>query len=694
MNRTNSPAQRKSPVLKRQSSRNSLNKQSEQSDDDFEISEPEEEEEKPVKKPSKPPAKEVVESKPETPKRTKNDPKSKKSITEVDKEEEKKVEQSKTVMRSRRSNTPTKKLHDDPYVFQEPEPIEPMGPFVKIENISAAEIAKQTKSDTTFQTDNATKMKNDESDAKKEDSNNETEAKTTETIKTEDIKVESKTEEDGKSKAETDKITENDKSQDSVKEEVKEEDEETATTGDKSDMKSSLFPHLSSLKPGATNSATTSSHDSSPDTETASTIHIDSATMINSIVESSILKETRDVKASSSGSDTKKEVLTLKEESKDDASTEVASPPRKKKSLRKSKKQRNSRNPSHKSREVVTDSESDSEDEKPKAKPVTPRRKTIETERVKTPKRTKEPESDEEEGQSSKKLRRRKEEEEDSLVCQETLPGSPVQSCPTELPLPATTKVTTEREERSSSRVELPFASVAAVTQAQAEANSKSGPGLTGSLKGSDSPPATPDSPVSVESPLTRSRKEDGRKSPADSSEVDLESLSGRGKAGSEDSRLDVECSSSSDTKPGRGRRRPTASRDVEKEEEKPSRKKRKTRDSTGRGRGKGRGRNNSGVGRGVGRHNEDTEDDSAGDGRSQEEPRLDRLDNAALAALATPKPNSTSKYNFYVLLSKLLSYDRDSLLFIFFINLCFSLQTPRWRPLRGFPNCREQLRT
>ena len=64
--------------------------------------------------------------------------------------------------------------------------------------------------------------------------------------------------------------------------------------------------------------------------------------------------------------------------------------------------------------------------------------------------------------------------------------------------------------------------------------------------------------------------------------------------------------------------------------------------------------RGNGGVGRGVGRHNEDTEDDSGGDGRSQEEPRLDRLDNAALAALAAPKPNSTSKYNFYVLLSKL----------------------------------------
>ncbi len=32
---------------------------------------------------------------------------------------------------------------------------------------------------------------------------------------------------------------------------------------------------------------------------------------------------------------------------------------------------------------------------------------------------------------------------------------------------------------------------------------------------------------------------------------------------------------------------------------------------------------------------------------------RLDRLDNAALAALAQPRPNVSSKYNFYVQLGK-----------------------------------------
>merc|ERR1719168_135958 len=74
------------------------------------------------------------------------------------------------------------------------------------------------------------------------------------------------------------------------------------------------------------------------------------------------------------------------------------------------------------------------------------------------------------------------------------------------------------------------------------------------------SPPATPESSNSGEAPLTidSSRmKEDGSKSTAGSSEVDMESLSGQGKAGSEDSRLDIEFSSSSDNRrTSRGRRR------------------------------------------------------------------------------------------------------------------------------------------
>ena len=47
-------------------------------------------------------------------------------------------------------------------------------------------------------------------------------------------------------------------------------------------------------------------------------------------------------------------------------------------------------------------------------------------------------------------------------------------------------------------------------------------------------------------------------------------------------------------------------------------------------------------------------DDDDAMDTSARDDvSRLDRLDNAALAALAQPKQNSTSKYNFYVQLGK-----------------------------------------
>ena len=158
----------------------------------------------------------------------------------------------------------------------------------------------------------------------------------------------------------------------------------------------------------------------------------------------------------------------------------------------------------------------------------------------------------------------------------------------------------------------------------------------------------------------TRSRdsRPEGSKSPVDSSEVDLESLSGRGKVGSEDSRLDVECSSSSDTRVGRGRRRAAqgtatpATKEVGEKSSPPTKRKRKN--SVGRGRGKGRGRHSSGVGRpGRQQHMEDTDDsETTGAGTrgrgDQELNKLDRLDNAALAELARPR-QLPAKYNFYV---------------------------------------------
>ena len=86
---------------------------------------------------------------------------------------------------------------------------------------------------------------------------------------------------------------------------------------------------------------------------------------------------------------------------------------------------------------------------------------------------------------------------------------------------------------------------------------------------------------------------------------------------------------------------------------------KRKSRDSSGRGRGKGRGRAPLGLVRPMARPDDTDDSETPMIGtRSRtdlEMAKLDRLDNAALAALAQPKPNSTSKYNFYVKLGKCL---------------------------------------
>merc|ERR1719483_1967636 len=330
------------------------------------------------------------------------------------------------------------------------------------------------------------------------------------------------------------------------------------------DRYASLFPHLASLRAVSTTSSTITTQNtisSSSDTSISS-IQITSANIISSIVESSILKETNisaENKSSPSLSEVKSEdsekekicedepIIALKEEQKDEDKKEIKlfkesqTPTKPRTRNKKSKKVRSLRNPTHKSREVVTDSDTDSDDEKPKIKPITPRRKTIENERIKTPlKRLKQMDSDDE-CSLLKRMKKRKDDDDESLVCQETIPGSPVHSGANESP----SKVNPARDERnSSSRLEMPFASVPE-SVGLPKVNQPTNPisaAVQTTLPNPESPPATPESSNSVEGPVITQPKEDGSKSPAESSEVDMESLSGRGKAGSEDSRLDVEC--------------------------------------------------------------------------------------------------------------------------------------------------------
>ena len=708
--RTNSPVQRNSPQpLKRQSSRSSLLKQS---DDDLDMSD-EEEDEKVTKRANK------IETD-KMPKRSSRSGSIAKAeqrtakVIEPDEEGQKKTEQSRSSSRLKASNTPIKKSKsnsdsDDPYVFQEPEPLDTntFGSKCDIKDTEDELVIDESKQDDESPDDSseapeeAPKMSPKLTPVKNRPDNAYVAVEKMdldmEKHKTDDAVLERKyqTSKDVKPEAGEEKSDKKDECEKSGKPVLQ-----------LNDRYASLFPHLASLRtsgvvapaPSAVPAPSPPAPAATPPPPLApvvslpqpspvppiaaaepevTTMQITSATMINHIVESSILKES--IMTESKPMSPKPLLASIppladikQEEDLKDSKQFIESPPKQKTKNKKKTKLRSVRNPAHKSREVVTDSDTDSDEDKPKPKPVTPsRRKTIESERNKTPmKRAKPVDSDDDECSLLKRLKKKKDDENDSLVCQETIPGSPVHSGTNE---PSPSKINTSREERnSSSRLEMPFASVpesSGLLKANLSANASP---TVQSLKNTDSPPATPDSSNSIESPSGRQPKFDGSKSPAESSEVDMESLSGRGKAGSEDSRLDIECSSSSDTRLGRARR--TASRQppqspaqsqqpskeaAGKEKEQPGlaqsfKKKRKVRGEGGpRGRGKGRGRNSSGVGRTVGRPQEDTDDSEKEARGGAAEPRLDRLDNAALAALAAPKPNSTSKYNFYVMLSK-----------------------------------------
>ena len=316
------------------------------------------------------------------------------------------------------------------------------------------------------------------------------------------------------------------------------------------DRYASLFPHLASLRAQHTEFQFTSV---STELGTSSTT-ISSASIISEIVESSIIKSQSDPDEKEKKDLVKIEIIPM--EDKEDNETKPVKEsltPSKKNKNKKTKKVRSMRkNPSHKSREVVTDSDSDSESEDAsKSKASTPgRRKTIDSDRpppVGTLKRLKPLEIDDE-ASSMKRLKRRKDDD-TSLMCEETIPRSPQPQTP------HSPDASVSQEERSGSRLEMPFATVP-----QSLAGPRTGH-TAGPVRSPDcSPPPTPDSDQSGEAPLTidSSRiKEEGNKSPGESSEVDMESLSGQGKAGSDDSRLDIEFPSCIDTKrTSRGRRR------------------------------------------------------------------------------------------------------------------------------------------
>jgi len=291
-----------------------------------------------------------------------------------------------------------------------------------------------------------------------------------------------------------------------------------------------------------------------------------------------------------------------------DAPTSTLSPRKTRKKL----KLRGPRNYNLKSRELVSDTDSESSEAESKRSLPPKRRKTIEKTAKKAEVAKKADESDIEK----------------SLVCRETIERSP------------------ERESSDKFSV--------AGTAASKNTDSSDLDSITGSPKRNAS---------DLESVTTRTRG--GVGSDVDSIHDSVtgdsvhDSVTGSSRrAGSVDSRGGMD--SSSDTRSGRqGKRKRGGGNGATSEDISPidAKKKRKSRDSVGRGRGKGRGRV-SGSARipprdeEVGSEASNLTSTSIMGTRSKtdfEMTKLERLDNAELEALAQPKQNANSKYNFYV---------------------------------------------
>merc|ERR1712130_761546 len=410
--RTNSPAQRKSPQLKRQSSRTSLFKQS---DDDFEdISDIEEDDKIPRR--SARGDKETIEGKAVTPKRSsrsgsnmKTDTKPEKVSETEEEEDEKKTEMARASTRLKGPNTPTKKNKqssdsDDPYVFQEPEPLESSIKSETPESPSNIEDESFTRRRTIEQKEGMENFIVNETLTKTEDDVNEEIEKLEENssdppeevmqiltpvkdIEEEDLSTQNNT-----------LVVKDEQEGTEIKQEKTDGEKGVKPVLQLTDRYASLFPHLAALRAAPTTASTITAQNtisSSSDAEFTS-IQITSANIISSIVESSILKETISTENKSSASqsevkseDSEKEKgsndgsgIGIKEELQDEDKKDIKlfkesqSPTKPRTRNKKSKKVRSLRNPTHKSREVVTDSDTDSDDEKPKVKPITPRRKT------------------------------------------------------------------------------------------------------------------------------------------------------------------------------------------------------------------------------------------------------------------------------------------------------------------------------
>ncbi|TRY72004.1 hypothetical protein TCAL_05405 [Tigriopus californicus] len=279
---------------------------------------------------------------------------------------------------------------------------------------------------------------------------------------------------------------------------------------------------------------------------------------------------------------------------------------------------------------------------------------------------------------NKKKIKKEELQEDLDLACGETIPGSPVH--PSSIP----TEPVVKASKPSSSRLEMPFASVPESIPGPSEADNKAGdkkepakpankpaetaPATTNTTTNSNTTASTSTTSTSSnpsakapnkyveprEDPLESSSASqspsdsrpppDSPKSPAESSEVDMDSLSGRKEPESEDSRLDMDGGSiTSETRRPKRKAPSSPAHSVK-------RKQRKTREAALRGSRSGRGRHSSSriMSSTRGSAVLDDETDECEEPKDPALASLGNLDNDALTAL-TQRPPKASKYNFFV---------------------------------------------
>merc|ERR1712088_751916 len=233
-----------------------------------------------------------------------------------------------------------------------------------------------------------------------------------------------------------------------------EEDKDKKPFLQMTDQYATLFPHLASLRAQQPDSPSSSPFPHISEPSPMSNI-ISSASFISEIVESTIIKSQSDPEEKETKDSTVADA-DLDEKKDEEKSSKESLTPSKKNKNKKPKKRSMRKNPSHKSREVVTDSDTDSESEDAaKSKPITPsRRKTTDSDRPapSSLKRLKHLESDDD--TSPKKRVKRRKDDDTSLMCEETIPRSPQPQGSSE------SIASANPDERSASCLEMPFATV------------------------------------------------------------------------------------------------------------------------------------------------------------------------------------------------------------------------------------------